>query len=67
MTKEVRLYNGEKTASSITRIWRTGQTRKPIFYILQCIGSIDIRIERTQLDKGHDAQELLNPVMDDDD
>lgn len=49
------------------RVWRTGQTRKPIFYILQCIGSIDIRIERTQLDKGHDAQELLNPVMDDDD
>lgn len=44
------------------RIFRTGQTRKPIFYILQCIGSIDIRIERIQLDKGHDAKELLDPV-----
>lgn len=48
------------------RVWRTGQTRKPIFYILQCTGSIDVRIERTQLDKGHDAKELLNPVMEED-
>lgn len=47
------------------RIWRTGQKRQPIFYILQCIGSIDIRIERVQLDKGHDAKELLDPVSDD--
>jgi len=47
------------------RIWRTGQTRKPIFYILQCMGSIDVRIERVQLDKGHDARELLDPVMED--
>lgn len=47
------------------RVWRTGQTRKPIFYILQCIGSIDVRIERVQLDKGHDARELLEPVEED--
>ena len=47
------------------RIWRTGQTRKPIFYILQCMGSIDVRIERTQLDKGHDARELLQRVTED--
>ena len=46
------------------RINRMGQTKQPIFYILQCIGTIDIRIERTQLDKGHDARELLEPVSD---
>ena len=46
------------------RIFRMGQTKQPIFYILQCIGTIDIRIERIQLDKGHDARELLEPVSD---
>ena len=35
---------------------------QPIFYILQAIGTIDIRIEKVQLDKGADAAELLNPV-----
>lgn len=48
------------------RIYRTGQTRKPIFYIMQCIGSIDVRIERVQLDKGHDAKELLGPITEED-
>lgn len=48
------------------RIWRIGQTKQPIFYILQAIGTIDIRIERVQLDKGHDARELLEPVSNDD-
>lgn len=47
------------------RIWRTGQKRKPIIYILQCMGTIDVRIEKTQLDKGHDVRELLEPVMED--
>lgn len=45
------------------RIYRTGQTKQTIFYILQAIGTIDIKIERTQLDKGHDARELLDPVI----
>jgi SNF2 family DNA or RNA helicase len=44
------------------RVYRTGQTMQPIFYILQAIGTIDIRIEKVQLDKGADAAELLNPV-----
>lgn len=44
------------------RINRMGQTKTPIFYILQCIGTIDVRIERVQLDKGHDVKELLDPV-----
>lgn len=48
------------------RIYRLGQTKQPIFYILQCVGTIDIRIEHVQLDKGHDAKELLDPVSDDD-
>lgn len=46
------------------RINRLGQTKQPIFYILQCVGTIDIRIEYVQLDKGHDAKELLDPVSD---
>ena len=48
------------------RIYRLGQTKQPIFYILQCIGTIDVRIEHVQLDKGHDAKELLDPVSDED-
>lgn len=48
------------------RINRTGQTKQCIFYILQCIGTIDIRIERVQLDKGNDAKELLQPVVEED-
>lgn len=44
------------------RINRLGQTKQPIFYILQCTGTIDIKIEYVQLDKGHDAKELLEPV-----
>ena len=48
------------------RIWRTGQTKQPVIYILQCIGTIDIKVERVQLDKGHDARELLEPVSEDD-
>lgn len=47
------------------RINRMGQTKQPIFYILQCIGTIDIKIEKTQLDKGHDVRELLDPVSED--
>lgn len=47
------------------RINRMGQTKQPIFYILQCIGTIDIKIEKTQLDKGHDVKELLDPVSED--
>ena len=46
------------------RINRLGQTKQPIFYILQCMGTIDIRIEYVQLDKGHDAKELLDHVSD---
>lgn len=47
------------------RINRMGQTRQPIFYILQCTGTIDIKIEKMQLDKGHDIHELLDPVGED--
>lgn len=45
------------------RIYRTGQLKQPIIYILQCVGTIDVRIEQVQLDKGHDAKELLDPVI----
>lgn len=45
------------------RIYRTGQTRQTIIYILQAIGTIDVKIEKVQLDKGHDAKELLDPVI----
>lgn len=48
------------------RTYRLGQAKQPIFYILQCTGTIDVRIEHTQLDKGHDAKELLEPVSEDD-
>ena len=48
------------------RIYRTGQQHKCFFYILQAIGTIDIKIERIQLDKGHDARELLEPVIEND-
>lgn len=44
------------------RINRMGQTKQPIFYILQCTGTIDVKIEKVQLDKGHDVRELLEPV-----
>ena len=44
------------------RIFRKGQTKRCFFYILQCTGTIDIRVERVQLDKGHDAKQLLEPV-----
>ena len=46
------------------RIYRIGAKKKAIIYILQAIGTIDIKIERVQLDKGHDAAELLDPVSD---
>lgn len=47
------------------RIYRTGQTRRCIIYILQAVGTIDVRIERVQLNKGNDARMLLDPVTDD--
>lgn len=43
------------------RIWRTGQLKKPFFYILQCKGTIDVRIEALQKTKGADARTLLEP------
>lgn len=46
------------------RLYRTGQAYQPIFYILQAIGTIDITVERVQLDKGADAAQLLDPVTD---
>ena len=46
------------------RVYRTGQTKRCIIYILQAIGTIDIKIERVQLDKGDDARKLLEPVTD---
>lgn len=59
-----REWNASDNEQAEKRIWRTGQTRQPIFYILQCVGTIDVRIEYTQLDKGHDARELLSFVDD---
>lgn len=44
------------------RIMRIGQQHQCVFYILQCTGTIDVKIEKTQLDKGHDIKELLEPV-----
>lgn len=43
------------------RIWRTGQLKKPFFYILQCQGTIDVRIEAMQKSKAIDAKALLQP------
>lgn len=43
------------------RIWRTGQLKKPFFYILQCQGTIDVRIESIQKNKAVDAKALLQP------
>lgn len=45
------------------RLYRTGQKRKVFFYILQAMGTIDVRIERVQLNKGLDAAALLEPVQ----
>ena len=47
------------------RIYRTGQTRRVIIYILQAIGTIDVKIERVQFSKGSDARLLLEPVEED--
>lgn len=47
------------------RIYRTGQTKRVIIYILQAIGTVDIQIERVQWDKGNDARILLEPVAED--
>ena len=47
------------------RIYRTGQTKRVIVYILQAVGTIDIQIERVQWEKGDDARTLLEPVEED--
>lgn len=47
------------------RIARTGQTRQVIFYVLQAIGTIDMRIERVQYKRGEDAAALLEPPEED--
>lgn len=47
------------------RIYRTGQTKRVFVYILQAIGTIDVKIEHVQLTKGDDARKLLEPVSDD--
>ena len=44
------------------RIYRTGQTKRCIIYILQAVGTIDIQIERVQHLKGVDAETVLMPV-----
>lgn len=46
------------------RIARTGQTKQVFLYVLQGIGTIDIKVEKTQYDKGADAAMLLDPVDD---
>jgi SNF2 family DNA or RNA helicase len=46
------------------RIVRTGQKYQPIIYILQAKGTIDLRVEQVQLDKGDDAHRLLDPITD---
>lgn len=46
------------------RIVRTGQEGKAVIYILQCKGTIDIKIEYVQLKKGQDASALLEHVED---
>ena len=45
------------------RIVRTGQKHQVFIYILQATGTIDIQIERVQLDKGMDAKMLLEPII----
>lgn len=47
------------------RIARTGQTRQVIFYVLQAIGTIDLRIEKVQYQRGEDAAALLEVPEDD--
>ena len=46
------------------RIARTGQTKQVFLYVLQAVGTIDVKIEKTQYDKGADASMLLDPVDD---
>ena len=60
-----RMWTASDNEQAEGRIKRMGQTKTPIFYILQCTGTIDIRIEHVQLDKGHDVRELLDPVSED--
>ena len=54
-----RMWNASENEQAIARIARKGQTKKPICYILQCTGSIDIRVEWMQKQKGLDARALL--------
>lgn len=46
------------------RIARTGQTKQVIFYVLQAIGTIDMRIEKVQYQRGEDAAALLEAPED---
>ena len=48
------------------RIARTGQTRQVIFYVLQAVGTIDLRIEKVQYKRGEDATALLEPPDEED-
>lgn len=57
-----RQWTASENEQAERRIFRKGQTKRCFFYILQCTGTIDIRVERVQLDKGHDAKQLLEPV-----
>lgn len=47
------------------RVARTGQEGNVVIYVLQCIGTIDIKIEKVQYEKGQDAAALLEHVEED--
>lgn len=60
-----RCWTASDNEQAEKRIYRTGQKRHVIFYILQAVGTIDVLIENLQHQKGLDASRLLEEVSDD--
>ena len=61
-----RAWTSSDNEQAEKRIFRVGQTVQPIIYILQAIGTVDVRIEQVQNQKGYDARILLEPITDND-
>lgn len=60
-----RAWTASSNEQAEKRILRTGQEGQVVFYILQCMGTIDAKIERVQWSKGQDASALLEHVEED--
>ena len=61
-----RAWTSSDNEQAEKRIFRVGQTVQPVIYILQAIGTVDVRIEQVQNQKGYDARILLEPITDSD-